>query len=293
MQTITRYFQVAEHCFSISATPEQFSLLPNYEPFLVDESAQTCMFITRVHTDERPSLENWQHVFTDSSDADMPRIEMYKKGEEWFFLLSMYRDSEIVCALRCSADWHETDVYIFSDCARFAIDNAVMLVYAFCTTAHDTLLFHASVIKRQDKAFLFLGHSGTGKSTHSQQWLAAFEDAELINDDNPVVRIMPDGIVRVFGSPWSGKTPCYRAMQAPVGAFVQIIQAPFNCIQPLKMTQAYPHIHSSVSGLKMLPAMMDKIYESIVKILEKCAVYQLECLPNTDAARVCAQRCLP
>jgi hypothetical protein len=35
-----------------------------------------------------------------------------------------------------------------------------------------------------------LGKSGTGKSTHSRLWLDYVEGSELLNDDNPVVRII-------------------------------------------------------------------------------------------------------
>jgi len=132
-----------------------------------------------------------------------------------------------------------------------------------------------------------LGHSGTGKSTHAQQWLQAFPDAKLLNDDNPVVRILDDGSARVYGSPWSGKTPCYKSADVPVQALVQLAQAPHNEIRLLRPTQAYPYILSSISGLKMEPAMMDRLYETIAALLESKPVYFLECLPNPDAAQVC------
>ena len=107
------------------------------------------------------------------------------------------------------------------------------------------------------------------------------------------MRICEDGEVRVYGSPWSGKTPCYRNEEAPVAALVQLAQAPHNEIKRLKMTQAYPYVLASVSGLKVLPEMMDQIYESIAQLLELSPVYLLECLPNLDAAQLCAQTCSP
>ena len=288
---MTRYYKVAEHIFGIDAAESYFAQLPNYAPFLTDETDPSHVFILHVTDDALPSTDGWEHVYTDRSDEDMPRIEMYRRNEEWLFLTSMWRDSEIECAMRCMADWSEVNVYLHPENARFAIDNAAMLVYAFATAHRQTLLFHASVIVRGGKAFMFLGHSGTGKSTHSKQWQAAFPDAELLNDDNPAVRIGTDGVVRVYGTPWSGKTPCYKNESASIGALVQLAQAPENKISRLKMTQAYPYILASVSGLKVLPEMMDRIFESIAKLLEISPVYRLECLPNPDAARLCAQTC--
>ena len=283
---MTFHYQVGDHIFAIEATEEQFAQLPNYAPFRISTDASP-LFVIHVEDGDIPSSDNWEHVYTDRSDEDMPRIEMYRLEGQWLFRVSMSREGEIVCAMRCLEDWSEVSLFMHPAYVRFAIDNAAMLVYAFATVGHKTLLFHSSVTVRKGLAYMFLGHSGTGKSTHSQQWKAAFPEVELLNDDNPAVRIMDDRTVRVYGTPWSGKTPCYKASSAPVAALVQLAQAPQNSITRLRMSQAYPFILASVSGLKVLPKMMDQIYESIALLLELCPVYKLECLPNPDAARVC------
>ncbi|MBO6066250.1 MAG: transposase, partial [Lachnospiraceae bacterium] len=96
-------------------------------------------------------------------------------------------------------------------------------IYAYCLMDnHVHLLMHASVTMHAGKGYLFLGKSGTGKSTHSQLWINNIEGCELLNDDNPVLRVEDDGSVRVYGSPWSGKTPCYRNLDVPVGAIVDL-----------------------------------------------------------------------
>jgi len=289
---MTRYYNVAEHLFAIEAASEMMDQWTNYAPFIVQPNpCASPLFTIHVEQSGIPSIEGWMHVYTDVSDEDMPRIEMYKGEAGWQFRVSMSREGEIECAIQCSADWKEVHLFMNPGISRFAIDNAAMLVYAFATATQRTLLFHSSVTMRGGKAFMFLGHSGTGKSTHSEQWKKAFADAELLNDDNPIVRLMPDGEVRVYGSPWSGKTPCYRNAQAPVAALVQLAQAPENKIERLRMTQAYPYILASVSGLKVLPQMMDCLFESIAALLEITPVYRLECLPNVEAAQLCAQTC--
>lgn len=286
-----RYFLVADHCFAIDAAPQFFGMLPNYAPFRISETLPL-LFSLQVQISALPSSEGWETVYTERSEADMPRVEMYRRDGQWLFMTSVDRDSEAVCAMICSEDWSSAQLFTTEPYIRFAVDNAAMLSYAFAAAAKRTLLFHASVIVRQERAFLFLGRSGTGKSTHSRQWQTAFDDAVLLNDDNPVVRLLPDDTVRVYGSPWSGKTPCYKNESALVGALVQLEQAPENQIVPLRMTQAYPHILASVNGLKIMPDMMDQLYESIARLLELRPVYLLRCLPNPDAARVCAQTCL-
>ena len=286
------YYLVGDHLFAIDAEPQHFDLLTNYTPFITDQIGATHMFIIHVHESSSLEIKDWTHVYTDSSDDDMPRIEMYKNDKgEWLLGVSVTKEGSLVSLIQCSADWSEVQLYTHPDYIRFAIDNAAMLVYAFRTVAMKTLLFHSSVTVRNGVGYMFLGHSGTGKSTHSRMWLQAFEEAWLLNDDNPAVRILADGSVRVYGTPWSGKTPCYKNDSAPVGALVQLAQAPENKITRLRMTQAYPYILASVSGLKILPESMDAIYESIAALLETCPVYKLECLPNVEAAQLCAQTC--
>ena len=139
------------------------------------------------------------------------------------------------------------------------------------------------------RGYLFLGHSGTGKSTHARQWLAAFDDAWLLNDDNPILRVMEDGEVRVYGSPWSGKTPCYKNAYARVGGIVKLSQAPHNKIRTISLPEAYAYMLSSASGMKMDRHMADCMYESIKHVITHVKCYHLDCLPNTEAAEV-AQR---
>lgn len=277
--------RVADHVFCIEAARDILAGFPNYAPFVCSAPVIDPLFVLRIGDSVLPPLEGWSHFHTDKSDADMPRIEMYRRGEEWMFRISMYRDSEIVTVLLCDAAMQH--VALYGEPTRFAIDNATMLFYAFTSAACHTLLFHASVVMRDHKGYLFLGHSGTGKSTHSQQWLKAFPDAVLLNDDNPVVRVLEDGSVHVYGSPWSGKTPCYKNLEAPVAALVQLAQAPQNTIAPLRPARAYPYLLSSVSGMKMLPKEMDAIYDTLALLLEHKPVFLLSCLPDTAAAQLC------
>jgi hypothetical protein len=150
-----------------------------------------------------------------------------------------------------------------------------------------TTPIHSSVVSYQGKAYLFLGISGTGKSTHSKLWLEHFKGTELVNDDKPIIRIMDNGEVRVFGSPWSGKTRCYRNVSYPVGGIVKLNQAPYNKIRRLKPVEAYFVLLQSISGKRWDDTVCDamhKLEESIVKLVP---MWHLECLPNEDAAKLC------
>jgi hypothetical protein len=172
--------------------------------------------------------------------------------------------------------------------ALFSVNNSLMLMYAFRSAPYMTLEMHASVIGNGGKGYLFLGKSGTGKSTHSSLWLKHIEGSELMNDDNPVLRVGEDGVARVYGSPWSGKTPCYRNVSAPVGAIVRIRQAKHNTIRRLNVLESYASVYSSCSGFKADRGMADGQHKALEFIALNVPCYTLDCLPDEEAARVCA-----
>jgi len=161
-----------------------------------------------------------------------------------------------------------------------------MIIFALSTAMKSTLLFHSSVIIYQGKGYMFLGKSGTGKSTHSRLWLQNILGSRLLNDDNPVVRIFPEGI-KVFGSPWSGKTECYKNEEVPLGAIVLLSQAKYNKISELKGVMAYVALVPSVSGKRWDKVLADNLHASETALIEKTKIWHLECLPDKDAAIIC------
>ena len=289
---------VAGHSFQVESSNEMLlAQMTNYEPFGITQELDTePIFTLKVEQNGLLSMEQrevYPHVFTDNSEDDMPRIEVYRSLEkEWLIRISQIATSPICCELVCDADFTRGMLHIDAECqdVRFCIDNGLMLMYAFRTASLMTLEMHAAVVVRRGdeaKGYLFLGHSGTGKSTHARQWLAAFEDAWLLNDDNPILRVMDNGEVRVYGSPWSGKTPCYKNESAPVGGIIKLSQAPENKIQTISLPQAYAYMLSSASGLKMEQTMADNMFETIKHVITHTPCYHLACLPNEEAAKVC------
>ena len=134
---------------------------------------------------------------------------------------------------------------------------------------------------------MFLGKSGTGKSTHARLWLQNIQGAELMNDDNPAVRVFKDGTAVVYGTPWSGKTPCYRNVSAPLGGIVLLCQAPYNRITRLTGIGAYVAVVPSISGKRWDSRIADGLHETENALAGNIPVWHLDCLPDADAAHLC------
>lgn len=151
---------------------------------------------------------------------------------------------------------------------------------------HGAVAFHSSVIRYRGKGVLFLGESGTGKSTHTRLWREHIPGAELLNDDSPIIRATEREAI-VFGSPWSGKTPCYRNESCPITAVVRLSQAPHNHIHRLRPIEAIGALlPSAPPAFARDERLSDDTCSLLSRLIAQVPVYHLECLPDAAAAQL-------
>lgn len=142
---------------------------------------------------------------------------------------------------------------------------------------------HTSTIVCKDRAVLFLGESGTGKSTHTRLWRENIEGAHLLNDDSPIIH----STAEAYGSPWSGKTPCYRNLHYPIAAIVRLSQAPHNRMRRLSALEALGALLPSCPpSFAYDEQLQDAVCETLSQLISTVPVYHLECLPNAEAAEL-------
>jgi hypothetical protein len=164
---------------------------------------------------------------------------------------------------------------------------AVWMIFGIAAIHRQTVPVHASTVVCGGKAILFLGESGTGKSTHTRLWIDNIPDTELLNDDSPFIGITEDKKVYAYGSPWSGKTPCYKNEQAPVAGIVRLSQAPYNAIKRLSGIAAIGALLPSCPpSFAYDDALSDRVHEIISLVLQQVPVYSLACLPDAAAAQL-------
>lgn len=282
-------FNVAGHVFEV-VLPEGVSADAYLQPYLpfACNGDQTPLFSLRLEYAADLAAMDYGQVKECLND-EAPYFWMFGKEGGFNFGFS-YSKSRPDCVLIPSEDFSENVVYVPLERAErlseFALSNAMMLLYTFRTTPYETLMVHASVIRHDEGGYMFLGRSGTGKSTHSRLWLNNIEDTTLLNDDNPVIRIV-DGVPYVFGTPWSGKTPCYKNEYVPLKAVVRLSQAPFNRITRHSPLQAYASLMPSCSCMRWDRKSVDALHSTVEKVISYVRCWHLECLPDADAARVC------
>lgn len=287
----SHYFNIAGHHLKICFADTErngMALIPSFVPFRSNEdNSEALLFHLTVDDKLRPVPKERRiriRTFdTGNGDTIVDRIDdggyqyIIKdiNGAECCLLIANKDFSSCQCALNGNYNMR-----------RFGLNNALMLIFAFAGSFHNTVLIHASLVRQNGKGYAFIAKSGTGKSTHVSLWLRYLPGCDLMNDDNPIVRII-DGTPYIFGGPWSGKTPCYRNVKATLGAVTRIDRATENSIEKHLPIEAFASILPSCSSMKWDEDIFDRICNTVTRIVETTPIYTLHCLPNKEAAILC------
>ncbi|MBR1933974.1 MAG: hypothetical protein IJ841_09865 [Prevotella sp.] len=289
----SHYFCIGGHRIGISfadATQgDGMHLLPSFGAFRSEEGGEEGLLLRlTVDPDLRPARDRKLVRKFDTGNGDTLVYQLPDGGYQYIIRDTHDRDC---CLLITNADFSQCRCALNGDWTMrsFGLNDALMLAYAFAGSFRQTLLVHASCVVCGQRAYPFIAASGTGKSTHTALWLKHIEGAQLLNDDNPVVRIGADGQPRVYGSPWSGKTPCYRNQSAPLGAVTRIERAPANSIERLGPVAAFASLLPACSSMKWDERIYDNLCQTITRIVETTPVFTLHCLPDEAAARLSHQ----
>lgn len=256
---------------------QRIEALPGFSVFKTKSGSEPlCRFIA-THN-QAPAFE--QVYYRSEIDGIVSRFGRYTDG----YVFDMtFPDAEPLSM------WMIQDAriaYFTGNFAPILLRFACWIAYGVAATPLGTVAIHTSTICCQGKAVFFLGESGTGKSTHTRLWRENIEGAVLLNDDSPILRII-DGEPWIYGSPWSGKTPCYKNESYPLAACVRLSQAPYNQIKRLSVVQGYGALHPSCPpDFAYSDELYDYISDTLSSLLSVVPVYHLACLPDADAAHL-------
>ena len=285
-------YTIAEHPIRIEFLEDgrnDTRLLPSFAPFEIEgrHEEETLFFQLTVDDTMRPEpKERRERIRKFDTGNGETVVDLVDDGGYQYIIKDI--NGAECCLLRSDKEFRRCRCALNGNynMRSFGLNNALMLIFAFAGSRHDTLLIYASLVRQNGYGYAFIAKSGTGKSTHVSLWLRHLPGCDLMNDDNPIVRII-DGEAYIFGGPWSGKTPCYRNVKARLGAITRIDRAPANSIERLAPIEAFASFLPSCSSMKWDEDIFNRICNTVTKIIETTAIYTLHCLPNEEAAILC------
>ena len=132
---------------------------------------------------------------------------------------------------------------------------------------YHVLLIHGAAISLENRAYLFTGKSGTGKTTHIFKWLQHRPDLTIINGDKPFIKF--GEFPTICGSPWCGKEGFYSNTIKPLSSIIALERSEDNHIQRMTFSEALPsllqsihipnHSDKKIKAIKMLSQLDKKV----------------------------------
>lgn len=149
---------------------------------------------------------------------------------------------------------------------------------------YNGIMLHASAIEWNDRAYLFSGPSGMGKSTHTRLWKQLYgESVRIFNDDKPVLRCI-DNEWYAYGTPWCGKDHINQNRKVKVAGICFLKQDKMNEIRVLSHQEAVQKVISQTQWKFWKPEQLEKYWSCVESLITSVPVFELKNQPILDAA---------
>lgn len=282
------FYKVADFTFSVSI-PRNWDidrLLPSFRSFRIVPCCEEIGLFTFTVVSQMPEVIGKVSEL-DLSDNDLGQVRLLKIPDGYRIELT-YGSKTIHCMQTDSCfTYARTYIWLQDAYASEAIVSLLRIIYSQAILCHGGISIHASAVVLDESGYLFLGKSGTGKSTHASLWLKCFPESELLNDDNPILRIFGK-TVYVYGSPWSGKTPCYKNKRYELRGVVRLVQAQINNFTLQEEVDAFIALLPGCSAIHKDTLLYNYLCYTLTRLVELIPIGVLECRPDKEAALLCA-----
>lgn len=147
------------------------------------------------------------------------------------------------------------------------------------------LLLHGSTVAVDGQGYLFAARSGTGKSTHTRNWMQLFANrAQMVNDDKPFLKFTAGGVF-ACGAPWSGKHGLDSNITVPLKGICLLERGAENRIRRASPEELLPLLlHESCPPRQ---EWRQAAYRALVQELSTAVpLWRMECTKDLHAAQV-------
>ncbi len=162
--------------------------------------------------------------------------------------------------------------------------NMIGEVFKYTLIKRKGFVVHSSSLSYKNNGILFSAPSGTGKSTHTGLWEKVYKkDVKIINDDMPAIRKI-DGVWKLCGTPWSGKSEKNINVCVPLKAFVFLERGEQNELIKIPAGRAVFMLLNQTL-LPVYKGLMNEMMDSISEALTAVPCYILKCNISEEAPK--------
>jgi hypothetical protein len=171
--------------------------------------------------------------------------------------------------IEVKSDYSEAKIYVYND---FALKHAMMNLYScFIVYKNWGLLLHSSCVIDHNKAHLFTGYSGAGKSTAAK----LSNPRILLSDEASIIKIKGNEIT-VFDSPFRSETESHsKNLTASIGSIQLLIQSNYNKRDKIKKSDALLQLMDKVFYWAHNHEDTRNILQLMQRLVQNAPVYEL------------------
>ena len=148
----------------------------------------------------------------------------------------------------------------------------------------EGMYMHSAAVLYENKVYLFVAPSGTGKSTHIALWKQLLRDrVTVLNGDKPILR-RREGKIYVYGTPWRGKEGWGSNAKGELGGIYLLQRSSDNYIKEIPFYQAV----GALVGATIYPTELDgrtKVLDFLELMAAQAKVAELHCNADLSAVR--------
>lgn len=182
--------------------------------------------------------------------------------------------------------------------------HAIRHFFLFFAQRQGFFAIHSASILYRDQVWLFSGHSGMGKSTHTNLWKEQF-GTEIINGDlnligwsngeqtnigQSVDKSGSKGHPIVYGMPWCGTSGIASTKSYPLGGIVLLGRSDNDHFESLTNDQKIVRVMQRMISPVWTEDMLETNLKCAAKLAKEVPIYYLLCTKEPSAAYVMKAR---
>ena len=165
--------------------------------------------------------------------------------------------------------------------------HALRFAYLICAQRLGAFALHSASILYREKAWLFSGSSGAGKSTHTLLWNRRYQ-TPFLNGDLNLLGFEGDTPV-VYGIPWCGTSGYYTTSTVPLGGITFLKQAPTATLLPISDEDIALRTMQRLISPSWTAEMMLMNLSFAEDLRKRIPVFHLQCTKEDSAATLIKQ----